>query len=98
MIDLTEYNLIYSCKATGKIFRARAIEAGVALLIDPETGIKQRHWITSPKFKSLFKGSRENRKAKNKPRHALPSSGSGLLFSRKFQKYLNETEERLVNF
>jgi hypothetical protein len=86
MIDLSKFNLTYFCKETGREVKAYIPETGYLTILD-NGEVKK---LTTFKARLLYKGSRENRRAKNKPRHTRPK------ISRiEFDKYLNESYEKI---
>lgn len=90
MIDITKYTLTYFHKETGREVKAYIPETGFLVILD--NGITTRY--TTFKARLLYKGSRENRRAKNKPRHARPK-----VSKIEFDKYLNESYDKIcTNF
>lgn len=88
MIDTSKFNLIYYCKETGKEVKACIPETGYIAILDNGTVKK----YTTFQGRKLFRGSKENRRAKNKPRYTRPR-----IAKKGFEEYLNESREKLVS-
>ena len=92
MIDVKDYILIYFCRRTNKQVSAKIVgEREISIL---DSGMVAKYSIHEAR--KLYKGSRENRKAKNKPCYVRPTiSRGGFRNSKKFNEYLNETMEKI---
>ena len=94
MIDAKEYNLIYFCKTSKKQVSAKIIGSSHIAILD--NGEVTKYTIAA--CRKLFKGSKENCKARNKAPHVrLHISRGGMVHSRSYQEYLGESEEKLVS-
>ena len=94
MIDVKDYLLTYTRISDGEKFKAKRIGVShIAILENGEVKI-----FSIYKCNQLYKGSKENRKSKNKP------SSSRIILRTKYQaqafkKYLDESDEKIcTNF
>lgn len=90
MIDTSKFNLIYFCKETGKEVRAFIPERGQIAILDDGKVLR----MTVHHAKKLYRGSKENRKARNKPGYTRPRMSR---VKNGFESYLNESKEKLVS-
>lgn len=92
MIDVKDYILIYFCKRTGKQVSAKKIGDGEVSILD--SGMIARY--TNSEARKLYRCSKENIKAKNKPHYVRPTiARGGYRNSKKFNEYLNEGMDKI---
>lgn len=77
---MSDYNLVYTCKTSGKKYEVKRVTAADFRIKDPETGVVES--ISSKRLRNKFKSSKENKRRKfqtfcNRPLHlrkvTLPS-------------------------
>lgn len=94
MIDAKDYILIYFCKRTGRQVSAKKIGDGEVSIFD--SGMIAKY--SNSEARKLYRCSKENRKAKNKPKHAVLNMRNGFLCSKKYHEYLNGSNKTGTEF